>query len=306
MKQGAQKHGVFLIDKSAGRSSAAELNKLKWRLKLDKIGHAGTLDPFATGLLVALCGRATRCAQYATEGEKLYTGVIRFGLATDTDDCTGTTISTAYDAVPTLEDIRHASRSFVGTITQTPPQFSACKINGARAYDLARAGETVVIQPKTVVVRSFDILELQTPTDARFSVVCGPGTYIRALARDLGSTLGCGGALMSLRREASFPYAIKEALPVDAIAVSDMLPWWSLLGNSRRITLSSALVDALHRGDQRELGRAFIAATESFVHQDRNLDVENVVYCCEDDGTPSGILTVRCGTPALALSITGA
>ena len=210
--------GVLLVDKPAGPTSHDIVDRLRRALGQPRAGHAGTLDPFATGLLVLCLGRATRLARFLGGGAKLYEGVIRLGLATDTDDVTGRPLAGFVPELPggtpDEDALRRAAASLTGQQSQMPPIFSARKVGGVPAHRRARRGQQVALQPTPVIVHSF---ELGPAENGRvpFRCLVSPGTYVRALARDLGQRLDTGACLESLRRLASGPYRIEEAVPPD-------------------------------------------------------------------------------------------
>lgn len=213
--------GIFLIDKPAGVSSARALAQLERRLSVPKLGHAGTLDPFATGLLVVLVNGATRCMELCLHGTKEYSGEIIFGAESTTDDCTGELTPTAAD-VPDEGAVREAAQSFIGVIDQVPPQVSAVHVDGERAYRRVRRGEVLQLRSRQVQVQSFTIAAIDHAR-YQFRIVCGPGTYIRSIARDLGRLLGCGGYLEALRRVRSSPFDVGSAAPPEAVEWSDLI-----------------------------------------------------------------------------------
>lgn len=182
-----------------------------------RVGHTGTLDPFATGLLVILVGRATRLAQYLVGMPKEYTGTVRLGVSTTTDDATGETIeqSDAWTGI-TEEAIAQAMGSFIGTVDQRPPRFSAKSVDGRRAYARARRGEVFELEHQAVQIDRFDLLGREGP-DLRIRVAVGSGVYIRSLARDLGEKLGCGAHLTVLRRTRVGPFRVNDAASVDEV-----------------------------------------------------------------------------------------
>ncbi len=186
-------------------------------VQVRRAGHAGTLDPFATGLLIVLLGRATRLARFLADLPKQYTGVITLGQVTDTDDRTGRVCETS-ETWRDMDDaaLRAALLSLTGRYEQRPPPFSAKKRGGERAYRLARRGEPVELTPQTVVVRRFDLIG-RTGARLDFATEVSSGTYVRALARDLGARLGCGAHLKELRRTAIGPFTVDEALPLAAL-----------------------------------------------------------------------------------------
>jgi tRNA pseudouridine55 synthase len=211
-------HGIILVDKPAGITSAEVVRRIKHRLaKGTRVGHLGTLDPFATGLLPILLGEATKLAPFLQAGEKEYVGIVRLGAETDSLDVTGTVVRTA--PVPALEGVRLAELAarFTGVIEQTPPVFSALKRDGVRLYDLARrGGEVAPPPPRQVEIR---LLELEaTAADAlRFRVRCSTGTYVRSLARDLGLALDSAAHLFELRRTRNGIFEIGDATPLDEV-----------------------------------------------------------------------------------------
>ncbi len=209
--------GILLIDKPLHCTSHDVVGRLRRKLQLKQIGHAGTLDPMASGLLVILVGRATKVSQYLTSLDKQYEGTIRLGMETDSYDLEGETVQT--HPIPegtTLESLREAVAGFVGDQYQTPPMFSAKKINGVPLYKLARKGKEVEREPRFIHVSKFDILSWESP-EATFALACSKGTYVRSLAHDLGKKLGCGATLSSLRRTATDRFKIEQACPLETL-----------------------------------------------------------------------------------------
>jgi len=209
--------GILLVDKPAGISSARAVALVKKALGGAKVGHLGTLDPFASGLLPLCLGEGTKIAPYLNVADKAYVGTVELGVRTDTLDGTGEVIARA--AVPPLAsfDWSAVAAEFTGTIEQVPPAFSAIKRAGVRMYELARRGEAPDLEPRTVVIRELTI-EVAGPTCLRLAVTCSKGTYIRSLARDLGERLGCGGILATLVRTRFGPFALMAALPLERFA----------------------------------------------------------------------------------------
>lgn len=207
--------GVLLIDKEPGWTSHDVVARSRRLTGQRRIGHTGALDPMATGLLVLCLGRATRLVEYMMASEKAYEGEIALGQETDTDDAEGE--PTASGEVPAGDlDLDAIARRFTGEIMQTPPAYSAVKVEGRRAYALAREGETPELRPRPVRVTSLS-LERTAPDRLRVDVHCGPGMYVRSLARDIGRDIGCGAHLASLRRTGSGPFAVRDAVPVEAL-----------------------------------------------------------------------------------------
>jgi tRNA pseudouridine55 synthase len=186
-----------------------------------RIGHAGTLDPFATGLLVLLLGRATRLLPFVEGEPKVYDATIRFGAETDTDDPTGTVVREA--PPPTRQAAEHAIPALTGRIEQEPPAYSAKKVEGRRAYAAARRGDTLALAPVPVTVHRWELRAWREP-DVDVTITCGGGTYIRALARDLGRLTGSAAHLVALRRTASGPFSVREAMDLEAIRAAATPP----------------------------------------------------------------------------------
>lgn len=222
--------GILLVDKPPGPSSHGVVSAARKALDTRKIGHAGTLDPMATGLLVLGVGTSTRLLTYLVGADKTYTATIRLGLATVTDDAEGDVTSTADRAVLdaiTDADVRREITALTGVIEQRPSAVSAIKVDGQRAYKLVRAGDDVVLDARTVTVSRFEAHDIRrTPgtIDVDVTVDCSSGTYIRALARDIGSALDCGGHLTALRRTRVGSLSVEDACSVDDISVEDLIP----------------------------------------------------------------------------------
>ncbi len=206
-----QAGGVLLLDKPAGLTSFGLVDRVRRWSKMKKAGHTGTLDPFATGLLVLCLGKATRLAHYITAWDKEYEGTILLGEDTDTDDATGQVILKQDVVGLAPEDVERALEGFRGEIQQLPPRFSAKKLGGVPSYKRARRGEDVELQPATVQIHELELKEVEIPL-VRFRARCSKGTYMRSLARDLGKVLGCGGHLAELRRVAVGHLRVEEAL----------------------------------------------------------------------------------------------
>ncbi|GJG87573.1 tRNA pseudouridine synthase B [Gemmatimonadetes bacterium T265] len=212
--------GLVLVDKPAGVTSHDVVNLARRAFGERRIGHAGTLDPFATGLLVLLLGRATRLLPYVSGDPKIYDATIRFGQETDTDDLHGAATRTA--APPALDAVHAALPQLTGAIDQLPPAYSAKRVNGRRAYTLARSGEEVTLAPARVRVDAWEVrawhdATADVPVELDVRITCGPGTYIRALARDLGRAVGSAAHLAALRRTRSGAFDVADAVSLDAL-----------------------------------------------------------------------------------------
>lgn len=215
-KKGRDISGWLVVDKPAGLTSTAVVGKVRWALDAKKAGHAGTLDPAATGVLAVALGEATKTVPYIADALKCYRFAVRFGAATDTDDAEGAVIATS-DKRPTDDAIRAALGPFTGAIMQVPPQFSAVKVEGERAYDLARAGESLDLAARPLWVESLTMVARPDADTAELEMVCGKGGYVRSIARDLGQALGCLGHVLWLRREWSGPFDAADGITLDEI-----------------------------------------------------------------------------------------
>jgi tRNA pseudouridine55 synthase len=207
--------GWVVLDKPVGLTSTQAVSRLKRVYNAKKAGHAGTLDPLASGILPVAFGEATKTVPFVQDGEKAYSFVVRWGAETDTDDSDGRIVRES-EARPAPEAIRALLPQFVGDILQTPPQFSAIKIAGERAYDLAREGAQVELKPRAVTVHRLELVEA-TQDDAHFILECGKGAYVRAIARDLGRLLGCFGHVTALRRTRVGPFFEDDSFTLDEI-----------------------------------------------------------------------------------------
>ncbi|MFI5368353.1 MAG: tRNA pseudouridine(55) synthase TruB, partial [Spirochaetia bacterium] len=204
--------GIILLSKPAGQTSFQSLGEVKRRLGTGRVGHAGTLDKFAEGLLVVLAGRLTRLCAFATSLDKEYVAVVHFGRTTDTLDPEGRETGTG--TVPSRERVESALARFKGTILQTPPAYSAVHVEGKRAYKSARAGEQVVIPPRRVTIDTLDLIDFTSP-EATLRVTCSKGTYIRSLARDIAESLGTCAFVARLCRVRIGGFLLEDAKPPD-------------------------------------------------------------------------------------------
>ena len=215
-KKGREISGWLVVDKPAGITSTTVVNKVRWALDAKKAGHAGTLDPAATGVLAVALGEATKTVPYITDALKCYRFAMRMGAATNTDDAEGAVIATS-DLRPADAQITAALGAFVGNIEQVPPQFSAVKVDGERAYTLARAGEEMELAARPLYVESLEMVARPDADTVELEMVCGKGGYVRSIARDLGAALGCLGHVLWLRREWSGPFEASDGLSMDEI-----------------------------------------------------------------------------------------
>ena len=212
-KKGNPVHGWLNLDKPLGMTSTQAIGRVRRILNAQKLGHAGTLDPLATGILPIALGEATKTIPFAQDADKVYRFSVKWGEARTTDDCEGDVTLTSADR-PTEAQIIALLPRFTGQILQTPPQFSAIKIDGERAYDLAREGQKVDIQPRNVMVYGFRALKI-AQNEAEFELNCGKGTYVRSIARDMGQILGCFGHVSALRRTAVGNFTEDASISLD-------------------------------------------------------------------------------------------
>jgi tRNA pseudouridine55 synthase len=253
-QKGRPVDGWLVIDKPAGLTSTQVVAKARWALRARKAGHAGTLDPIATGVLAVAFGEATKTVAVAQDGLKAYRFTIRLGQATDTDDAEGDVIAESADR-PEDAEIAAALPRFVGDIEQVPPAFSAVKVAGERAYDLARAGEAPELEARPLFVERLELVARPDPDHAVLELVCGKGGYVRSIARDLGEALGCHAHVTALERRAAGPFEIEDALPfeqLDAIREgareAPLLPVSAGLAELPEIPLPPAVAERVERG----------------------------------------------------------
>jgi tRNA pseudouridine55 synthase len=236
-------HGLLVLDKPAGMTSREVVNRAqRWFPRGTRIGHAGTLDPLATGVLVLGVGTATKLLEYVQRMEKTYRAAVLLGARSDTDDADGLVERVNVERPPDERLVVECLQGFVGEFLQVPPNFSAAKVTGRRAYDLARRGGEVSLGPRQVHINGIDLIAYEYPR-LEVLVRCGKGTYIRSLARDLGEQLGCGALVQTLRRTRIGPFGAEEALTPDidaATARSRLLPLSEAVAGLPQVTLPDA------------------------------------------------------------------
>lgn len=208
-------NGIVIVDKPQGWTSQDVVSKLRGVFKTKRIGHGGTLDPMATGVLPVFVGRATRGVEFFEHANKTYEATLRLGITTDTEDMTGTVLEEKAVSV-TEADFLAVLEQFRGEIQQIPPMYSALKVNGQKLYDLARKGQTVERQSRRITIFQLECLAFSGDT-ARLRIACSKGTYIRTLCKDIGDALGCGGCMQTLRRIAAGEYTIDQAVPLSVL-----------------------------------------------------------------------------------------
>ena len=208
--------GIIIVDKPAGWTSMDVCAKLRGILKTKKVGHAGTLDPMATGVLPVFVGQATRAVSFAENGEKEYVAGLRLGLVTDTQDTEGQVLTQA-PVTATAADLLSVLPQFTGEIRQVPPMYSAVKIGGKKLYELARSGKEIQRQARPVTIHQLELTEQVSPTDFILRVRCSKGTYVRTLCHDIGAALGCGGCMYSLRRTRAAGFTLAESHTLEEV-----------------------------------------------------------------------------------------
>ncbi len=250
---------MLVVDKPAGPTSHDIVDRVRRALGERRVGHTGTLDPFATGVLPVCVGKATRLVRFLASGEKVYEATLHLGFATTTDDLTGEPLGPPRPVPADEAALRAALRSLTGTFDQRPPAFSAKRAQGKRLYELAREGLAVALAPSRVTVHGIEVLEAAEDR-LRIEVRCSPGTYIRSIARDLGESLGCGGHVTALRRTRSGAFGLEHAVPddaLDATARERLLPLRDCLKELPAVRVTEEGKRALRHG--RDLPRRLVA-----------------------------------------------
>lgn len=278
-------NGWLILDKPTGMTSTHAVSRLKRIFNAKKAGHAGTLDPLATGILPVAFGEATKTVPFVQEGEKAYRFKVRWGIETDTDDSDGRIAKTS-ELRPAPEAIHAVLPRFIGTILQTPPSFSAIKIGGERAYDLARDGEMVELQSREVTIHELRIVT-SSPDETVFEAECGKGTYVRAIARDIGRLLGCYGHVTELRRTRVGPFFEINSTPLAALEGEGADPFACLLPVEAGLAeLACVIVD--------RNGAARLRRGQSLLLRGRDAPLDGSVYAtC--GGTPVAFGDVQGG-----------
>ena len=258
-----------LVDKHAGISSSAVVNKVRWLFNAKKAGHAGTLDPEATGLLAIALGEATKTIPYITDSLKAYSFVIKFGAETTTDDCEGK-ITITSETRPENEKIITSLKKFIGKIEQVPPQFSAVKIDGQRAYNLARANTDFTISSRPIEVERLNFINRIDKDHASFEMICGKGGYVRSICRDLGRDLGCYGHTQSIRRLWSGLFNLENAYTVEDLTLlknnnnldQAIIPLEASLKNIKEIPINIFDLERVQNGNHCSISEAVNSVDE--------------------------------------------
>jgi len=281
-------NGFLVIDKPYDMGSTQVVSVLKHFLQPTKIGHAGTLDPLATGVLPIAFGKATRLIPYVMAGKKTYQFTIKWGVETDSDDLAGKEIATS-DKIPTEDEIRSVLPKFVGEIMQTPSAFSALKVNGKRAYELAREGKEVEIKPRSVTIYDLKILEIQQDK-ATLEVQCSKGTYVRSLAHDIAHALGTVGVVIMLRRTFCLPFDLTQAVAVDEIKTGKitvenlpLIPMETVVQDMPKIAFSINEIRRLSQGQRLSLPKLEISQKPT----------QDGIFCAENGGKICGLVCLN-------------
>lgn len=243
--------GILIVDKPAGWTSQDVVSKLRGVLREKRVGHGGTLDPMATGVLPVFVGRATRAVEFFEHADKTYEATLRLGLTTDTQDTTGTALETRPVSVDEAS-VRAVLPRFTGVQQQVPPMYSAVKIGGKKLYELARAGKEIERKPREITVFSIELLDFSNDS-ARLRIHCSKGTYIRTLCHDIGAALGCGGCMAALRRVQAGAYSVEDAVTLDEIVAHPapqalLKPVDTLFAALPRLTLTPAQEKCVRNG----------------------------------------------------------
>jgi tRNA pseudouridine55 synthase len=293
-KHGKPVHGWVVFDKPLNMTSTQAVGKIRWLFDAEKAGHGGTLDPLATGLLPIALGEATKTVQWAMDGRKTYRFRTKWGAETETDDLEGA-ITAQSDQRPAKNSIESILKQFLGEITQIPPAYSAIKIDGERAYDLARAGEAPVMQPRQVLIEELRLLDASNPDYADFETVCGKGTYIRALARDIGRKLGCLGHLILLRRTQVGPFTESDMISLETLEELRHKPphEGALQGALSSIVTVLDGIPALAVMDQ---DAARLRQGQSVLLRGANAPINCDAVLVNHDGRPLGICEIKQGS----------
>ena len=271
--------GVLIVNKSEGMTSHDVVNRIRRLYNTKRVGHTGTLDPMATGVLVVLVGRAAKAAEYLTADTKAYRATLRLGITTDTEDVTGKAL-TASDDLPSASEVTEATKKFVGDIMQTPPMYSALKVGGKKLYELAREGVEIEREARQITVHSLGCTPTEQTSDYILDVSCSSGTYIRTLCADIGAALGCGGAMATLCRTRAGEFDISGAHTLDEIEAMSEAERLSLLMPTE--SLFSALPQIRLPAFYEKLSRSGCEIYQSKIKS--SLNIGQRVRMCSADG----------------------
>jgi len=298
--KGEAVHGWLILDKPLGMTSTKALSIARRLLNANKAGHAGTLDPLATGVLPLAFGEATKTVPYLVDARKTYRFTVGWGAETTTDDTEGSFTRTS-ETRPSAEDILRALSAFVGRVMQVPPAFSAIKVDGERAYDLARDGEDVQLEPRIAHIHRLELVETPDEGHAVFEMLCGKGTYVRAFARDLGRALGCLGHVQALSRLGVGPFGLKAAISLEMLEESakDHAAKRLLMPLATALDDIPGLAVTDQEAAQLRLGRAILARGRVSLREEAAAEGEGdqplPAYCRSRGGDPVAIVAFERG-----------
>jgi tRNA pseudouridine55 synthase len=300
-KKGSPVHGWVVLDKPQGVTSTHAVAIVKRVFDAQKAGHAGTLDPMATGVLAVALGEATKTVPYAMDGEKTYRFTARWGEARDSDDAEGAVTATS-DKRPSSEKIEKTLVGFVGAIRQTPPSYSAIKVEGERAYDLARDGEAFALEPRTVFIKSAKLLALPDPDHAEFEIRCGKGAYVRAWVRDLALALDTFGHVCALRRTRVGAFCVEDAIGLETLkgfmhspaAFEHLRPISTALDGIPALAVSGPDAVRLRSGNPILIRAAQFARITEAVREGDDLQ-GLTVFCSTGEGEPVALVAFEAG-----------
>ena len=299
-RKGRALHGWLVVDKPQGLTSTQTLGKVKRLFQPAKAGHGGTLDPLATGVLPIAFGEATKTVSFAMDGLKTYRFTVSWGAATDTLDAEGDVVTTS-DVRPGPDEIEAALADFQGEILQTPPAYSAIKVDGERAYDLARDGEDVKLEPRAVWIESVSLIDASNADQAELEMICGKGTYVRALARDLAAALGTVGHVSALTRTRVGPFSLDDAVGLAHLAAlseqsdrdSCLLPVDSPLDDIPAVDLTEVEAHRLRCGQAVSLLRR--STRDRLVGLDPDLSGDDIFVLAKAGDTPVALTRLEAG-----------
>ena len=272
--------GVLIVNKSEGMTSHDVVNRIRRLYNTKRVGHTGTLDPMATGVLVVLVGRAAKAAEYLTADTKAYRATLRLGITTDTEDVTGKTL-TESDSLPSLEKVDEVVQSFIGDIMQTPPMYSALKVGGKKLYELAREGVEIEREARPITIHSLISTPTERGSDYILEVSCSSGTYIRTLCADIGAKLGCGGAMATLCRTRAGDFDISNSHTLEELETMSIDERLSLLMPT--VSLFSALPEVRLPAFYEKLSRSGCEIYQSKIKT--SFPLSQRVRMCSSDGS---------------------
>jgi tRNA pseudouridine55 synthase len=280
--------GVLIVNKSEGMTSHDVVNRIRRLYNTKRVGHTGTLDPMATGVLVVLVGRAAKAAEYLTADTKAYRATLRLGITTDTEDVTGKTL-TECDTLPSRDEVDAAVRSFVGDIMQTPPMYSALKVGGKKLYELAREGVEIEREARPITIHSLSSTPTERDSDYILEVSCSSGTYIRTLCADIGAKLACGGAIATLCRTRAGDFDISNSHTLEELEAMSIDERLSLLMPT--VSLFSALPEVRLPAFYEKLSRSGCEIYQSKIKV--SFPLSQRVRMCSSDGSFYALGEVR-------------